>query len=197
MPERIDWEPAVNRSVKTTSPDRPAAQPKTALTVETLLLEPGDGIPNNPDLPVLLYREACAEGAETAQEFERLFRQAGWQGVWRNGIFDYHHYHTQGHEVLGIAEGRAQLMIGGPSGREISVRAGDCLVLPAGTGHKRIDASRDFLVIGAYPPGQTADIQTEAATQEQLKAIAELDLPPSDPIEGKDGSLLRLWRTRR
>lgn len=98
--------------------------------------------------------------------------------------------------MLGIAEGRARLLIGGPAGREISVNAGDCLVLPAGTGHKRIDASRDFLVIGAYPPGQQADILTEAPSDSQLAAIGALALPQADPIEGADGSLQRLWHSR-
>ena len=99
--------------------------------------------------------------------------------------------------MLGIAAGRARLLIGGPSGREISVNAGDCLVLPAGTGHKRIDASRDFLVVGAYPPAQEPDIQTGAASEEQLRRIASVPLPPADPLEGAEGSLARFWRSRR
>ncbi|RWX77342.1 cupin [Neorhizobium lilium] len=166
------------------------------MTVEHILFEPSDWVPNNPRLPVLVYHQACAEEVDVAGEFERLFSQAGWQGLWRNGIFDYHHYHSGAHEVLGIAGGRARLLIGGPTGREISVNAGDCLVLPAGTGHKRIDASRDFLVVGAYPPGQEADIQTGAPTEDQLDTIASLPLPQNDPVEGAEGALRRFWQPR-
>jgi uncharacterized protein YjlB len=193
MLSRIDRGPLVDRSVKITSPEDGTTQPTTVLTVEPILFEPSDWVPNNPHLPVLVYHQACPEGPGTADDFERLFGEAGWHGIWRNGIFDYHHYHSRGHEVLGIAAGRARLMIGGPSGREISVNAGDCLLLPAGTGHMRIDASRDFLVVGAYPPGQGADILTEAPTPEQRDAIASLPLPATDPVEGAEGSLQRFW----
>ncbi len=186
----------MDRSVKITSPDGQAAQSKTELTVEAVLFPPSDWVPNNPTLPVIIYHQAVPEGSQAVETFEHLFRQAGWQGLWRNGVFDYHHYHSLGHEVLGIAEGRARLLIGGPAGREISVNAGDCLVLPAGTGHKRIDASRDFLVIGAYPPGQQADILTEAPSDSQLASIGALALPHADPIEGAGGSLQRLWHSR-
>lgn len=170
--------------------------PTTAMTVETIFFASSDWVPNHPDLPVLIYRNAIPAENETASFFEGRFMENGWQGAWRDGVFDYQHYHTGAHEVLGIASGRARLLIGGPDGAELSVNAGDCLILPAGTGHKRIDASRDFLVVGAYPPGQEPDIQTGPADQAQLEKIANLPVPATDPLEGGDGSLRRFWSRR-
>jgi uncharacterized protein YjlB len=163
------------------------------MTVETILFKADERSPNNPLLPVLIYRQAIAGNADAADAFGTRFRLNGWQGIWQNGIFDYHHYHVGAHEVLGIAAGRARLLIGGEGGEEITVHAGDCLVLPAGTGHKRLDASRDLVVIGAYPPGQTADITTGPADDRQRQEIAALALPKSDPLEGPNGPLMRLW----
>jgi len=195
---------AVNRSIKITPPrldpvldaSLDPTMPTRELTIETILFEPSDWVPNHPELPMLIYRNAIPAAGEMAPKFEQCFHENGWQGLWRNGVFDYQHYHTGAHEVLGIAGGRARLLIGGPDGVELSVIAGDCLVLPAGTGHKRIDASRDFLVIGGYPPGQHADIQTGPASEAQLATIATLPLPAFDPIEGTDGALMRLWPRR-
>lgn len=156
---------------------------------EQIFLEPDDGIPNSP-LPVLIYRAACPEGAAALEE---LFLRNGWSGLWRDGVFDFHHYHSRGHEVLGVAAGSARLALGGPGGRDIDVTAGDVLVLPAGTGHRRIGASSGFLVVGGYPPGQEGDICRPPATPEQRRRIASLPLPDSDPVLGDDG-LTRLWK---
>lgn len=187
----------MNRSIKITPPSLDPLAPVADTTLETIFFEPSDWVPNNRDLPVLVYRRAILAEGEMAPKFETRFRQNGWQGIWRNGVFDYQHYHTGAHEVLGIAGGRARLLIGGPGGTELSVNAGDCLILPAGTGHKRIDASRDFLVVGAYPPGQDADIRTGPANRAQIDTIANLPLPKTDPVEGADGPLLRVWSRRR
>jgi uncharacterized protein YjlB len=159
---------------------------------ETIFFPASEWVPNNQKLPVLLYKSLPLAG-DAAAAFENRFEQNGWQGTWRNGVFAYQHYHTHAHEVLGIAAGTARLLIGGPTGREMDVAAGDCLVLPAGTGHRRLAASSDFLVVGAYPPGQHADIRTDAPGEEGLHAIAAVALPESDPVEGSDGWLVRLW----
>ncbi|MEY9164877.1 uncharacterized protein YjlB [Sinorhizobium fredii] len=76
----------------------------------------------------------------------------------------------------------------------MEVGAGDCLVLPAGTGHMTLGASDGFLVVGGYPPGQSADIQTKAVSRSDLQTIADMPLPPADPLYGANGPLMRLWK---
>lgn len=151
-------------------------------------------VPNNTRFPALVYGQAFpADLVDLAGAMEQRFQENGWPPAWRNGIYDFHHYHSQGHEVLGIAKGFAELVLGGEGGRELGVSAGDVLLLPAGTGHCRLSASSDFLVVGAYPPGQSGDILRDAPTAAIRAAIARLARPPVDPVFGKDGPMLDHW----
>jgi uncharacterized protein YjlB len=100
------------------------------------------------------------------------------------------------HEVLGVAAGRARVRFGGKAGEELEIEAGDVAVLPAGTGHQRIAASRDFLVVGAYPAQGTYDLcRATPAEHARAKAlIPKVPLPEADPVYGRDGPLPKLWR---
>lgn len=166
--------------------------PATA-TPQQLPLKPNGWMPNSP-LPVLLYRNAMPAGNDRATAMERLFTANGWPPQWRNGVYDFHHYHSTAHEVLGFAAGHADLILGGEGGESITVHAGDVAVLPAGTGHCRITASDDFLVVGAYPKNEHWDICRTAATPEVLERMRHIRFPASDPLTGASGALPKLWQ---
>lgn len=166
------------------------------MALEQFTPEPGDPIPNNSRLPVLIWRDALGPAGRSPdpEEVAARFAFNGWPARWRGGVFDYDHYHTTAHEALGCVSGHATLRIGGPQGRDVILRAGDALALPAGTGHRRIEASGDFLVVGAYPDGQDWDIRRDAPDAATLERIAAVPAPPRDPLEGGSGATTRLWR---
>lgn len=162
------------------------------MDIETLLLAPSDFIPNHPHFPLLVYKNLGKDADSSF--FEETFARNGWGGVWRNGVYSYHHYHSGAHEVLGVGRGSAKLQLGGPDGPIVDVKQGECLLLPAGTGHKKLESSHDFQVVGAYPKGQRVDTQSDAPTEAMLAKIRSLPVPDTDPILGKAGGVKSLWQ---
>jgi uncharacterized protein YjlB len=158
------------------------------MQLETWQAPPGDRIPNNPRFPVLIYHgvDDAAAGAEAARE---LFARHGWGGSWVNGVFPFHHFHSTSHEALAVVAGRATLELGGAQGESFEVSAGDVLVLPAGTGHRRASSEAGFTVVGAYPAGQEDyDLlrgDDPAEVDAARERIAGLGPPPDDPVGGE------------
>ena len=149
-------------------------------------------IPNNPKLPLVVYRLALPPSHDLAKNFERRFAENGWTNSWRNGIFTYHHYHSNTHEVLGVAQGQVRVCFGGEAGEVLALSAGDVAILPAGTGHKSESATEDFLVVGAYPDGRDYDICRGDPAEHDfaVKRIASVPLPRKDPVFGESGVLV-------
>jgi uncharacterized protein YjlB len=168
-----------------------------AIEPELIHLARNGWVPNNNRLPVLLYRRAfdVDDAADPAAIFEQAFHRNGWPAQWRNDVYDFHHYHSNAHEILGFAAGTATLTLGGEGGHVISVKAGDVVVLPAGCGHCKTSGSADFLAVGAYPPGQQWDTCCSKPSEADLERVRTLAFPDSDPVTGPGGPLTRHWRT--
>jgi uncharacterized protein YjlB len=154
------------------------------MELETWSAPAGDEIPNHPRFPVLIYRGvgAAADGADAARA---LLAEHGWGGAWVNGVFPYHHFHSTSHEVLAVVAGWATLELGGPQGRGFEVTAGDVLVLPAGTGHRRASSDAAFAVVGAYPAGQEDYDILRADEPGARERIAAVPAPAEDPVGGE------------
>jgi uncharacterized protein YjlB len=163
-----------------------------------IVFEDDGVVPNNP-MPFLVYKSAVALDNDHPEEtIEKLFGANGWGGMWRNGVYDFLHYHATVHEALGVARGHARVRFGGDHGKEFEIAAGDVAILPAGTGHQCFGASDDFCVIGAYPPGSQMQVTRPSPENHRkaLKTIPEVKLPETDPVMGEDGPLVRLWRAK-
>lgn len=165
------------------------------LGTETYVFQSNGIVPNN-TLPLIVRRGAVTpDESDPAKSFEATFARNGWTNSWRNGIFQYHHYHPNTHEVLGVYSGSASVRFGGEDGELVSVSAGDVIVIPAGVAHALINSSNDFAVVGAYPGGSDYDTLRDdpnalAASQAR---IAQVPLPNADPVDGADGPLIKLW----
>ncbi|WP_165229170.1 hypothetical protein [Aquisphaera insulae] len=167
--------------------------------LETLHFGPGGRVPNS-RFPVLLYRGGVSpsvEGGDLADAIEATFRRHDWLNNWRElGVYDYYHYHSTTHEVLGMARGRIQLRLGGEGGKIVDLAPGDVVVLPAGTSHTRLDCSADSWMVGGYPEGRDWDLirddrVSEAEFRAAVKLIGSLPIPARDPVTGEP---MTLWR---
>ena len=78
-------------------------------------------VPNHPHWDMIVYRGAVKlpEQFDPAAIFEDIFERNGWGSSWRNGIYNYVHYHSRIHEVLGVARGSGKVQFGGTAGPHI------------------------------------------------------------------------------
>jgi uncharacterized protein YjlB len=163
---------------------------------ESLQLRDDGRIPNNDNLPLVIYRGVLpSDETDPAAACEALFARHGWGAAWRDGIYDYHHFHATTHEVLGIVRGTVSIKVGGETGATVTLGAGDVVIVPAGVGHKRERASPDLLVVGAYPGGAEFDTCTDRTDHGTACAsIRQVPLPAEDPVFGAAGPLFTHWQ---
>jgi uncharacterized protein YjlB len=169
----------------------------SAMTVIAYLLAAAGEVPNHPRWPLLVYPGAVAlSGDDPAACFEEIFNRNRWPAAWRNGIFPFHHYHADGHEALGIYSGEVTVQFGGETGVTLTARPGDVLVLPAGTGHKRIDCRGALGVVAAYPEGckPSTSMPPLLRGAKSMPKIVRVPLPACDPVNGADGPLFQHWQ---
>jgi uncharacterized protein YjlB len=190
-------------------------------SIQHFVIPEAGNLPNNATLPVILYKGVAEFGDKEPEDvFEEMFARNNWGNGWRvESIYHFHHYHSDAHEVVAFARGKATLQIGGPDGPIIEVEAGDAAVIPAGVGHRRLDDEPGLSVVGAYPPEQSPDVcvlsaeDVQKARDEDADAdgciircfgdderdavrasIAATALPPADPLSGSDGPVMELWQ---
>ena len=153
----------------------------------------------NSTLPVLIYKKVLIlpdQKNKAAEIIQKIFAKNSWSNAWRNGIYDFHHYHSITHECMAIGSGTASVLLGGPNGKKIKLTQDDVIIIPAGIGHKCLHASENFLCVGVYPQGKDYDINRGIAgeLEKALKNIHKLSLPQKDPVFSKQGFLKIYWK---
>jgi uncharacterized protein YjlB len=120
---------------------------------------------------------------------------------WRYTMYRTTHYHSLTHEVLCVTRGRARLCFGGErnDGRvEVTVAAGDAIVVPAGVAHCLLQDLDDgeeeegrgesFEMVGSYPGGRQWDMcYGKAGEEDKVDHIRGLEWFTKDPIYGDKG----------
>ena len=155
-----------------------------------------DGVFPNSALFILIYKKALTlPENDAAQAIEDIFRKNNWTNSWRNGIYDYHHYHSNTHEVLGVYQGSTTVQLGGPNGFTEQIERGDIVIIPAGVAHKNVGPEKDFKCVGAYPDGRVCDIKKgePADRPGSDETIKNVPLPDIDPVYGNPGPLYNNW----
>jgi uncharacterized protein YjlB len=79
----------------------------------------------------------------------------------------------------------------------VSARPGDVIVLPAGTGHRKLASKGALGVVGAYPRGQQDPDLCRTSVDGSSERIARVPLPDQDPVHGAGGPLFAHWAAAR
>lgn len=154
--------------------------------------------PNNSLLPLLVYKNVLQlsdKEKEAAALWESLFKQNKWKNSWKDGIYNFHHYHSTAHEVLGVYKAESNVQFGGDRGIVLRLEKADVIIIPAGVAHKNLDLNSEFKCVGAYPEGQDYDMnygkgKERPKTDENIRKVP---LPEFDPVYGNKGPLTLFW----
>src|ERR1700755_548167 len=136
-----------------------------------------DGAIPNSKLPLFVCRPPAPHDPAA---IERIFNANRWPAAWRDSVHPFHHFHSDAHEVLGVASGSGKVLFGGRSGRVLEVSAGDVVVVPAGVGHCRESKTDDLLIVGAYPDNcEQRDLRRGNPTEhdEVVRNVGADDMP--------------------
>ncbi|GAA0890479.1 hypothetical protein GCM10009122_01570 [Fulvivirga kasyanovii] len=170
---------------------------REGIEIETHYFENSGNIPNS-KYPVMIYHQAFSDTEPQAADWlKQRFASNNWTNSWRWGVYDFHHYHSNTHEVLGVFSGWALLHLGGPNGKQIRVKKGNVIVIPAGVAHKCPEAGDSFEVVGAYPDGIQPDMNKgeDGERPKTDKNIATVPFPDKDPLNGENAGIISLWNT--
>jgi uncharacterized protein YjlB len=163
---------------------------------EPYFVRGNEAFPNN-RLPILYYPKVLElPKLFPANTVKKLFQKNNWGNNWKQGIYTYHHYHSITHEVLGVCKGETLLLLGGEKGITLFIQKGDVLIIPAGVAHINLGEENDITCVGGYPDGRDYDMNY-GKPGERPKSdhnIASVPIPETDPVFGKQGGLLKIWR---
>ncbi len=164
--------------------------------VERFIIQDDGQFPNS-SLFVLIYKNVFQEESST-DIIKKTFESNNWKNSWVNSILDYHHYHSNTHEVIAISSGSINVLLGGPGGKEYNLSTGDVIIIPAGVAHKCISSSNDFECVGAYPNGISYDLKKGEKDErpEADENISTVSLPDNDPVYGAEGPLALNWKVQ-
>ncbi len=161
--------------------------------IRAIPVAPHGYFPNNDRLPVLHYKAAFIDS--DPHKILDIFSSNGWMRGWIDSIYDFHHFHSNTHEALGIAKGSCDVELGGSSQIVIHLQAGDLLLIPAGVSHKNRASTEDFISAGSYPFDVAYDMHE--GKKDELDAlknvISKVPLPKTDPVFGNNGPLFDYW----
>jgi uncharacterized protein YjlB len=169
---------------------------KTEGIIEEYRLADTGKFPNSA-LPVIIYKKVLVlPKFFTCFYVRKMFIRNKWANTWKSGIFEYHHYHSITHEVLGVCKGKTTLLLGGENGVRVNIEAGDVIIIPAGVAHKNEGKEDDVCCIGAYPEGHDYDIKygKEGERPSADNNIRNVSLPKSDPVYGIKFGVQNYWK---
>jgi len=171
--------------------------PPRKIVIEYSHVLKDDGVYPNSILPVLVYKKVFDFPLFfEANYIASVFEKNNWNNSWKSGIYTYHHYHSNAHEVLGVYKGQTSVLLGGENGVTITLEKGDAIIIPAGVAHKNMNKEHDVCCVGAYANGTEYDINTGKPCERPLAdaTIITVPLPDRDPVLGLKGGLEKYWK---